>query len=1283
MQNGRIIILNVDDNETARYARRRILTAAGFRVADAATGEEAVRLAAKLRPALVLLGVRLPDIDGFEVCRRLKRAAKGGKPVVVHISAVAADEHSQVRGLDNGADAYLTEPVDAEVLVAIVRSALRGHDEQSALAEERDAIAGTSNRLTAVLESTTDSVMYIEPDWSISYLNTRARNSISGGRDLIGWNLWDAFPEAVGTAFFTEYRAAMRDRRPAHFDAWYEPLGAWFEIHAHPAEDGGLAIFFRDITEKKRIHAERQRVQEELQRREIEYKTLAENAPEVIARFDRELRHTYINRYGTSVYGIPREQIIGRTNTELGMPPEKVAYWKARFEDVFATGMQQTVEFEFDSPTFGHQYFSSLFVPEFGAGGEVVSILAITRDVTELRRADEELRRANTVMEAISTGAPLLIAVKDTDSRYLTANAAALEMLGLPAGDVQGRSDAELLGPETGAAITAMDQRVMSTGRTETLEVHITRPHREYWLLSTKTPLRDHEGNITGVVVVANDITERKRAEEALRESEERFRAMADNIAQFAWMADNEGSIFWYNRRWYDYTGTTLDEMRGRGWWKVHHPDHVGRVADKFRHSIETGEIWEDTFPLRGKNGNYRWFLSRARPIRDAQGRVVRWFGTNTDITAQLDAEERLRESERHLKAILENMSEGLIVVSPDGLRLHWNRAALAMHECEGQAEPLEDLPKLAEFYELATPEGRVVPFDQWPLQRVLRDEHLSDCEMLIRHKRLDWERIFSYGGSLIRDERGEPWMGVLTIRDVTGRKRAEEALIESERRFRELADSMPQLVWITQPDGKHVYFNRRWYEQVGASPEESLGEGWAGLLHPEDRERCLSYWRRCLETGEPYQIEYRSRVAGGEYRWFLGRAVPARDDHGRITRWFGTCTDIEDGKRAEAALRQTQKLESVGLLAGGIAHDFNNLLVGVIGNASLAADILPPRHPAAGILERVVESGEQAAHLTRQLLAYAGKGSFVIEPVNLSSLVEEARALIESSVSKKIVFRFDLEPEIPAVETDASQMQQVLMNLALNAAEAIDGRPGTISIATGEMIVDEECIANRLSGDWTIKPGRFVVLEVADTGCGMDKATLEKVFEPFFTTKFQGRGLGLAAVAGIVRSHKGAIQVTTAPGAGATFRVLLPAAGAVADTPSPVQPRAEDLHGAGTVMVVDDEAVVRNLARQALEGQGYKVLLAESGSAAIELLRDGGRGVGLVILDLSMPGLSGEETLRRLREDRPDLNVLVSSGYSEAEALRLFHGIPISGFIQKPYTVAQLARAVKAALAG
>jgi PAS domain S-box-containing protein len=387
---------------------------------------------------------------------------------------------------------------------------------------------------------------------------------------------------------------------------------------------------------------------------------------------------------------------------------------------------------------------------------------------------------------------------------------------------------------------------------------------------------------------------------------------------------------------------------------------------------------------------------------------------------------------------------------------------------------------------------------------------------------------------------------------------------------------------------------------------------------------------------------------------------------------------DISEKKRVDERLRESQKLESIGLLAGGIAHDFNNLLVGIVGNASLGEEMVPPGHPVTEILTRIVKTGEQAAHLTRQMLAYAGKGRFIVEPVNLSDLVREIIPLIQPSISKRIGVHLNLSRGLPPVNADRSQLQQIVMNLLINAAEAIGSSPGVVSVSTGVRRVD-----GRFSGGPTgaeVEPGEYVCLSVSDTGSGMDDATRAKIFDPFFTTKFTGRGLGLAAVAGIVRGHKGAIEVTSAPGKGSTFQVLLPAAANAAPAPGPAALDDEDLRGEDTILVVDDEEAVRLLAKRALERHGYTVLCASSGQAGVELLRKEAGRVSLVVLDLSMPGMNGQETLAELRKIDPEIKVVISSGYAEADTMPLFAGVSVSGFIQKPYTSRQLARSLKTA---
>jgi PAS domain S-box-containing protein len=383
--------------------------------------------------------------------------------------------------------------------------------------------------------------------------------------------------------------------------------------------------------------------------------------------------------------------------------------------------------------------------------------------------------------------------------------------------------------------------------------------------------------------------------------------------------------------------------------------------------------------------------------------------------------------------------------------------------------------------------------------------------------------------------------------------------------------------------------------------------------------------------------------------------------------------------RAAEERLRQMQKLESLGLMAAGVAHDFNNILVGVIGNASLVQEILPPENPAAELLEAVVCAGQRAARLTRQMLAYSGKGRLISERISLSDLAAEACGLAGASISKKINLRLAPGHDVPLVEADRGQTEQVLLNLVLNAAEAIGCGEGAISVSTGVQDVDARYVrAHPEAADLPF--GEYVRLEVRDTGCGMDGATRAKIFDPFFSTKFAGRGLGLAAVAGIVRSHKGAILVSSQPGKGSCFTVLFPSAGrAAAPGPAAV---AGGVHGTGTILVVDDEQVVRSMARKTLERCGYCVLVAESGLEAIDVVKRHPGEIVAVLLDLAMPGLGGEETLPQIRRLRPAAKVIVSSGYTEDEATRMLERQRVAGFIQKPYTATGLAEKIAAALA-
>ncbi len=385
-----------------------------------------------------------------------------------------------------------------------------------------------------------------------------------------------------------------------------------------------------------------------------------------------------------------------------------------------------------------------------------------------------------------------------------------------------------------------------------------------------------------------------------------------------------------------------------------------------------------------------------------------------------------------------------------------------------------------------------------------------------------------------------------------------------------------------------------------------------------------------------------------------------------------------EERRTLEAQIQQAQKLESLGVLAGGIAHDFNNLLTGILGNADLALMDLPADAAATGNLREIKTTAERAADLSRQMLAYSGRGSFIIEPIDLNDLVTEMVHLLDVSISKKAVLKLELAPDVPVMVGDATQIRQVLMNLITNASDAVGDEDGLISISTGWLECDRASLAGAYLDD-QLDEGAYIYLEIADTGCGMDEETRRRIFDPFYTTKFTGRGLGLASVLGIIRGHKGAIQVDSKPTKGTRFRVLFPAGERPTTPHAKKEPVLEVPVASGTILLVDDEEAIREVGSRMLEQAGFTVATAVDGVEAVEYFGHHADSVACVLLDLTMPRLGGEETYRELRKIRPDVPVILSSGYSEREVDERFEGQGIAGFVQKPYLAAELVSKVRA----
>jgi PAS domain S-box-containing protein len=653
-------------------------------------------------------------------------------------------------------------------------------------------------------------------------------------------------------------------------------------------------------------------------------------------------------------------------------------------------------------------------------------------------------------------------------------------------------------------------------------------------------------------------------------------------------------------------------------------------------------------------------------PIRDHRGSVIGVVLVFRDITARKKAE----EASLRLASIVEFSGDAIVSQRLDGVLLSWNDAAARMFGYSEVEMVGRQLSILALEHDTDDPEH--------VLERLRAGEPAVHYEA-VRHRKDGSLIEIAAVASPIRDSAGT-LIGVSRIcRDVTESKRTLEALRESEEQLRLSADAAQLGVWRRDLATGRITWSPPLERIFGLPPggHPKNVEQLRTLIHPQDWQRVSEGAARSIEGNREFDVEYRSVRPNGEIRWMLSRGRPLYSEATAIAL-AGITMDITNRRRLEEKMQQAQKLESLGILAGGIAHDFNNLLVGILGNASLLKEETPPDAPLRDVMDNLMQASERAAHLTRQMLAYSGKGRFVVERLDLALQVQQILALIDASIDKSVKIELNFRPNLPPVEGDAGQIQQLIMNLVINGAEAIGAGGGSVMISGILREIGPDYVRDNLAGD-NIPPGSYVCLEVHDTGMGMDAATQSRIFDPFFTTKFTGRGLGLAAVLGIVRGHHGALTVYSEQGKGTSFKIFFPAART--QQPATVKPApSSEFRGEGTILVVDDEEMVQRTLKAALERYGYTVLSAAGGREAIDILKQKQDGVSLVLLDMTMPGMSGEETLQAILAIRRDVPVIATSGYNEMEALRRF-GEGLSGFIQKPYTPRSLAEKISAVL--
>ncbi len=945
--------------------------------------------------------------------------------------------------------------------------------------------------------------------------------------------------------------------------------------------------------------------------------------------------------------------------------------------------------------------------------------------IAALHAAGRQATATQQLLERALCDVSLGVLLTGCDRRITYANEGFTRLTGYTEAELLGESCSILQGPQTDPAMAKkLQSAVHGDGFFDGEILNYRKDGTTFWNALLVSPTRDERGAMTGFIGIQRDITQRRQAELALHRSEEHFRTLADNLPDLVARFDRDQRYLYVNSSAKLATGFAPESFLGRTSEELGMPPRntaVWRAALARVFSTGSEERIEFSFP--GPNGNLSW-EAQVVAERGLNGSIESVLVVSRDVTEHRRAEMR-NAGER---AVLELLSSGVplpmvldrlarsyeeiftgmlcsvLLLDADGRHLRHCAApslseafcravdgveigarigscgtAAFNHQTTVSADIAND-PLWEDYHEIALTHGLGAC---WSLPLVSSQNRVIGRFALYARQPASPRPV-----DISTLERGAHFAGLAIERYELLR-----SLKESQVRLETLVSNLPGMAYRCRNDETRTmtYVSDSCEATTGYQREElenNRAIAYASLIHSGDRDWLWAKCQTALDAHTACQNEYRILDKRGHLRWVSERASGVYAVDGTLLFIDGFIQDITAARESKMEREQldrkvqdTQKLESLGVLAGGIAHDFNNLLTTILGNASLAALDLPAGSPSQECVQQITEASLRAADLCKQMLAYAGRGRFVVQTLDLGHLVEQTVQMLQISVSKKAVLHYHLEQGLPLIEADVTQLRQVIMNLVINASDAIGNQNGAIRISTSLTRVDRSQIESmRVATD--MAEADYVCLEIADNGCGMSAETQAKIFDPFFTTKFTGRGLGLAAVLGIVRGHAGAMKVTSEPGKGTTFKLLFPVAAGVRDATEHPPTLVAEWHGTGTVLVVDDEESMRGTVERMTRHLGLDPVLARDGREAVALFNAAPARFACVLLDLRMPQMDGEQTFAELRRVRPDLPVVLMSATNAQEAMTHFTGKGLAGFLQKPFTITDLSAVLQTALA-